>query len=70
MAQSKMEKVMELSSALQDRETNERMFRFMENNGITPAAAGEHGGWIPILIGMVPDQYPTVNDLVQAIKKS
>lgn len=45
------------------------LFPFMERHGLSDEDIIKGGGWVPLIANMVPAKYPTVDDLVEAIKE-
>ena len=63
-------KVFELEDALKTAGLPEpKIFAFLGSLCITSDQIVAQGGWMNVLLNMVPDTYPTVEDLVEAIKK-
>lgn len=44
------------------------VFKFLDSKGITQTHINEQGGWVPVLLGMIPEEYETLGGLVSAIK--
>jgi hypothetical protein len=63
-------KVLKLSRALMDSglHPGPAVPNFLQRKGYTLDEVASGGGTMPILMGMMPDDYPTVEKLVEAIK--
>jgi hypothetical protein len=61
--------VMGLSRALRG-ELGPNQQRFLEQRGYTLQGVIDQGGTMVILAGLIPDSYPTVEALVEAIEKA
>ena len=70
MADLVAEKILALSKALRESGCypGPKVFTFLKGNGYTSDDFLSRGGWMCILMDMIPNEYPTVDKLIQAIK--
>jgi len=59
-----------LSSALVTEDLGANVQRFLEKCGVQKEDLAAKGGYMPILLEMVPGMYPDINKLLEAIRAS
>lgn len=64
------EKTKELSNALIEEALGANVQRFLTKCGVTTERIAVSGGWMVILLDMVPKMYPDIAKLVEAIRAS
>jgi len=47
---------------------DDRIGRFFAEHGMSMEEVAKQGGWAPVMCNMIPDQYPTVGELIEKLK--
>jgi hypothetical protein len=63
------EKINELSFALTQQGLVDKTMRFLTSQGIGNREIADRGGWMMVLLEMIPEKYPDVSSLIEAIQK-
>ncbi len=64
------EKINELATALKRKGIIDKTMRFLNSQGIGNREIVNRGGWMMVLLEMIPEKYPDVPSLIEAIEKS